>query len=495
MRGGALCVVLSFLCLTTTQSKTIDDCLLIKNVTIVSPERSTPLAHAAVAIRDGKITEIGTDLVAGKNAKVVDGHGGFLIPGLIDSHVHVGNQGPLGDDALEKHPELLEAYRAQLPQSYLAFGFTTIVDLDLRPTTLAWFNAAPLHPNFCSCGRSVRIVGGYMALRPPKDAAAANANNIVYEPETKDWPANLDPNDFSPVRAVARAQDAGAICLKAFIEPGFGGAAHWPTPKPETLAALRDEAKRHGLVFVVHANALESWRAAIDAHADVITHGLWHWSGNQLNATPPSEARDVIKAAAKNGIAVQPTMRCTYGDLSIFDQSLMNHPRFAEALPPPVVAYLKSDEGKAAQAAQTNEYKQAIASLEGKDVDPAKAMSVGAQRASATLKMMAAENVKLLFGTDTPSNEGIGNPPGLNGRLEIGHWADAGVALSRILSAATLDNAVAFEMSDRGTIEVGKRADLLLMKNDPLKSVAAYDSIETVFLNGEAIARASLVAK
>jgi hypothetical protein len=247
--------------------------------------------------------------------------------------------------------------------------------------------------------------------------------------------------------------------------------------------------------FVVHANALESWRAAIDAHADVITHGLWHWSGNQLNATPPSEARDVIKAAAKNGIAVQPTMRCTYGDLSIFDQSLMNYPRFAEALPPPVVAYLKSDEGKAAQAAQTNEYKQAIASLEGKDVDPAKAMSVGAQRASATLKMMAAENVKLLFGTDTPSNEGIGNPPGLNGRLEIGHWADAGVALSRILSAATLDNAVAFGMSDRGTIEVGKRADLLLMKNDPLKSVAAYDSIETVFLNGEAIARASLVAK
>jgi imidazolonepropionase-like amidohydrolase len=101
----------------------------------------------------------------------------------------------------------------------------------------------------------------------------------------------------------------------------------------------------------------------------------------------------------------------------------------------------------------------------------------------------------LLFGTDTPSNEGIGNPPGLNGRLEIGHWADAGVALSRILSAATLDNAVAFGMSDRGTIEVGKRADLLLMKNDPLKSVAAYDSIETVFLNGEAIARASLVAK
>jgi imidazolonepropionase-like amidohydrolase len=495
MKVGPLCVVFSFLCLTAAQTKTIDDCVIIKNVTVVSPERSSPLSHAAVAIRDGKIAEIGTDLIAGQNPKVIDGHGGFLIPGLIDSHVHVGNQGPLGDDALEKHPELLEAYRAQLPRSYLAFGFTTIVDLDLKPATLAWFNAAPVHPNFCSCGRGVRIVGGYMALRPPKDSAAANANNIVYEPDTKDWPADLNPDEYSPGRAVARAQKVGAICLKTFIEPGFGGAAHWPTPKPETLSALRDEAKRHGLVFVVHANALESWRAAIDAHADVIAHGLWHWPGNQLDATPPNEVRDVIKAAAKNGIAVQPTMRCTYGDLSIFDKSLMNDPRFAEALPISVLAFLKSDEGKAAQAAQTNEYKQAIATLEGKDIDPAKAMSVGAQRASATLKIMTAKNVRMLFGTDTPSNEGIGNPPGLNGRLEIGHWADAGVALSRILSAATLDNAVAFGMSDRGSIEVGKRADLLLLRKDPLKSVAAYDSIETVFLNGELIARASLVAK
>ena len=334
-----------------------------------------------------------------------------------------------------------------------------------------------------------------MALRPPKDSAAANANNIVYEPETKDWPADLNPDEYSPGRAVARAQEVGAICLKTFIEPGFGGAAHWPTPKPETLSALRDEAKRYGLVFVVHANALESWRAAIDAHADVIAHGLWHWPGNQLDATPPNEVRDVIKTATKNGIAVQPTMRCTYGDLSIFDKSLMNDPRFPEAVPISVVAFLKSNEGKETQSAQTNEYRQAIAALEGKDVDPAKSMSVGAQRASATLKIMAAENVKLLFGTDTPSNEGIGNPPGLNGRLEIGHWVDAGVALPRILSAATLDNAVAFGMSDRGTIEVGKRADLLLLRKDPLKSVAAYDSIETVFLNGEPIARTSLVAK
>jgi len=479
--------------LSVAEAKTINEGTLIKNVTVIPPERSTPLSNATVAIRDGKIATVGTDLVAGPGARVIDGHGGFLIPGLIDSHVHVGNQGPLDDDAIEARPELLEAYRAQLPRSYLAFGFTTIVDLDLKPDTTSWFNAAPAHPNFCSCGRGVRIVGGYMALKPPKDAAAADAANIVYEPNTKDWPASLDPKDYSAARAVDRAVGAGAVCLKTFIEPGFGGAAHWPTPRSDTLAALRDEAKRHGLVFVVHANALESWRAAVAASADVIAHGLWHWPGNQLDATPPFEVRDIINAAAKAGIAVQPTLRCTYGDLSIFDKSLLNDPRFAEALPRSVINYLKGDDGQKAQSAQTAEYRQAIATIFGKDVEPMKAMSIGTHRASATLRMM--QDVKLVFGTDTPSNEGIGNPPGLNGRLELGHWADAGIPLSRILRAATIDNAATFGFADRGTIEPGKRADLLLLRDNPLRTIAAYDSIETIFLNGEPLPRASLLPK
>lgn len=480
----------------SANTKVIDDGTVIRNVIVISPERSAPLPNAVVVIRAGRIAEIGTDLVAGAHANQIDGHGGFLIPGLIDSHVHVGNQGPLDDDAIDKHPELLDAYRLQLPRSYLAFGFTSLVDLDLRQKTLDWYNAAPIHPNFCSCGRGVHIVGGYSALQIPKDDAAANAANIVYEPDqAANWPKNLDPKDYTPARAVERVRNVGAICLKVFYEPGFGGAAHWPVFSPETLAALRAEASRQRLVMVVHANAVESWRAALDAHTDVIAHGLWHWPGDRLASTPPAEARDLIKAAADARVGVQPTLRAVYGDLSIFDKSLLNDPRLAEALPQSIIAYLKSDEGKRAQAAMTDEYRQAIAKLFGNDVDPLKVMSVGPGRASATLRMMVAENVNLLFGTDTPSNEGIGNPPGLNGRLELGHWADAKVPLAKILRAATIDNATAFGMSDRGTIEVGKHADLLLLRENPLQAVAAYDSIDTIFINGKPLSRTSLLPK
>ena len=479
------------------KAKVVDDGTVIQNVTIISPERSAPLAHAVVVVRNGRIAEVGTDLVAGAHAKQFDGRGGFLIPGLIDSHVHVGSMGPLNDDEMEKHPDLLDVYRAQLPRSFLAFGFTTLVDLNLREETLDWFNATRIHPNLCHCGRGVHVVGGYGAQHPPKDAASATAANIVYEPDqAKDWPSNLDPKDYMPARAVDRVANAGAICLKVFVEPGFGGAAHWPVPQPATLAALRAEASRRGLLLVVHANALESWRAALDAHVDVIAHGLWHWPGKPADPSPPREAREVIKEAANAHVGVQPTLQAVYGDLSIFDKSLLDDSRLKESLPRVLIAYLKSDEGKTAQATVATEYKQAIAKFFGSDsIDALKIMSIAAQRASATLRIMVAENVKLLFGTDTPSNEGIGNPPGLNGRLELGRWVEAGVPLQKILRAATLDNAIAFRLSDRGTIEPGKRADLLLLRENPLKSIAAYDSIDSIFLGGQLLPRTSLLPK
>src|SRR5207244_9703232 len=107
-------VLNSFAGANVAKPKVVNDGTVIKNVTVISPERSTPLAHAVVVVRDGRIAEVGTYLVAGAHAKQIDGRGGFLIPGLIDSHVHVGNMGPLDDDAIEKNHDLLAAYRAHL---------------------------------------------------------------------------------------------------------------------------------------------------------------------------------------------------------------------------------------------------------------------------------------------------------------------------------------------------------------------------------------------
>jgi imidazolonepropionase-like amidohydrolase len=494
---GALACLMCIRAGAQTNRKIVDEGTVIEDVTVISPERQAPLPHAVVVLRNGRIAEVGTDLVAGPHAQRIDGHDRFLIPGLIDSHVHIDDTGPLDDDAAEAHPELLLAYQTQLPRAYLAFGFTTLVDLNSRAESRTKFTAAPVHPNLYSCAPAVHIVGGYGAQRPPQYAAAATRLNLVYEPtQAKEWPAGIDPSDYTPVRAVDRVVKAGGVCVKAFVESGFGGVFHWPVPSAETLAALRAETRRRGLVFVVHANSIDSWQAVVNAQADVIAHGLWHWPGDRRVTIPPPEAREVIRAAAKAGIGVQPTLQVVYGDLSVFDRYLLDDPRLAESLPRVVVAYLKSDVGQASSRSVADEYRQVIARIFGPaSMEPAAAMALAPARATATLRLMMEENAKLLLGTDTPSGDGgIGNPPGLNGRFELSRWADAGLPLSRILRAATLDNAAAFGLAkDLGTIEAGKRADLLLLRADPLKTVTAYDAIETIFLNGNPIPRRSLL--
>src|SRR5690606_36522632 len=108
-------------------------------------------------------------------------------------------------------------------------------------------------------------------------------------------------------------------------------------------------------------------------------------------------------------------------------------------------------------------------------------------RTHATFRLMREAGIPLLLGSDTPASDGgLGYPPGLNGHLEMQGWADAGASPAEILRAATLDNARILGLErELGTVEVGRRADLLLLGADPLTDVSAYDTLETVFLDGE----------
>jgi len=482
----AALLILSALSTAQAQIAAASD-VLIQNVTLISPERLTPMIHADVILENGRIAKIGTNLVARPQSQRFDGNGRFLIPGLIDSHVHAGHSAALDDDAIDAHPELWAAYREQVPRAFLAFGFTSVVDLDLKPRDKAWFDGAPLHPHLYSCGEGIKMAGGYMAFKVPAPSSE-DFPNLIYEPkEAEHWPKFLDPADYSADRAVTRAADAGAICIKVFVESGFG-TFNWPYVHTETLQQIRAAASRRKLVLMVHANSIDSWRSALDAHADIIAHGLWIWPGNLFDPKPPTAANTVIAAAGRVGTNVQPTMQTVAGERAMFDPTLLDDPRLTFALPKGVINHLRSPEGVKSRVASLDEYRKASPSPGFEQL-----LAATIERTHATLKIMLRDHVPLIFGSDTPGVDGFGNPPGLNGRLELQNWSDAGVPLPLILRAATLDNAKALRLShELGSIEVGKRADLLLLKSNPLENISAYDSIETIFLSGEPISREAL---
>jgi imidazolonepropionase-like amidohydrolase len=112
------------------------------------------------------------------------------------------------------------------------------------------------------------------------------------------------------------------------------------------------------------------------------------------------------------------------------------------------------------------------------------------------IKRFSDNGGRLLLGSDTAvGGFGWGSPPGLAGYLEMQSWANAGVSLQTIFKAATIDNARAFGLDDQlGTIEPGKRADLLLLTENPLSDVTAYNSIQTIIINGQTFEREALAA-
>jgi imidazolonepropionase-like amidohydrolase len=102
---------------------------------------------------------------------------------------------------------------------------------------------------------------------------------------------------------------------------------------------------------------------------------------------------------------------------------------------------------------------------------------------------------RILFGTDTPSAPTYANPPGLNAWLEMHRLIDAGETPAQIFASATLINAQALKLDrEIGTVQVGKRANLLLLRQDPTQTIDAYAGIAKVILNGRVLDPSELAA-
>ena len=172
----------------------------IGNVTLVSPERVDRVEKGGVLIDDGRIVAVQRgDVKAPGDAKVVDGGGRFLVPGLIDSHVHLALfPGTLDTDSLD--PAMVRAYFSQLPRSYLYYGYTSLVDLIVfdKPV-LDDFRKAPLHPDLYDCGEAVPMANGYpMVILPPERAYKAFPNFLVDPEHPVPLPEGVKPEDHTP---------------------------------------------------------------------------------------------------------------------------------------------------------------------------------------------------------------------------------------------------------------------------------------------------------
>jgi hypothetical protein len=256
----------------------------ISDVTIISPEKLDHIEKGSVLIENGRIVRVERGKGAKKpaGATIVPGAGQFLIPGLIDSHVHLaivpGMSFEVSFDPAQGKSEMIKPYLNQLPRSYLYYGYTTLVDLavvDRR--VLDDFRKAPLHPDLYDCGESLPFANGYPMSFAPSPQRFNLFPNFIYDPkQAASIPAEYKPQDHTPAGAVTAVRSSGGICVKTFFERGYGRDRNLPVMGPQVLAEIRRAATRAGLVLMMHATSLEAQKFAVDGDVDVIAHGMWN---------------------------------------------------------------------------------------------------------------------------------------------------------------------------------------------------------------------------
>ena len=444
--------------------------LVVSNVTVISPERAAPLEHAYVRILDGRIADVSERPLRGEQE--IDGAGRYLVPGLIDSHVHLavppGFPSAMTAEQAAAHPDIVAAALAQDPRSYLFFGFTTLVDLIGTAERTTRWNALELRPDAYFCGGTA-IMDDHIQL--------VLAPFFSYGQEGR-----IDPTEHTPETAVAHIAADGAICVKTFYQEGVPG---FPTPPVETGRALVAAAHERGLPVFIHANRKGDQAFAVAAGVDVIVHGMWR--NPDEDPLLDNEAREILAAIGRDNIGYQPTTQVIVGLQEMLHDDYLARPELADAYPAALIDWYASKDG-GWYADQIRKWNTGL--------DAEAQFRETINRASEVTSILDKADAHLLFGTDTPSDMIYTNPPGLNGRMEMDNWITAGISEEKLFRALTIDNARAIGLEGEiGSIEPGKTANLLLLRGNPLEGVKAYDTIETVFLHGRPIARETLSAR
>ena len=497
-------LLISAAALASSGSKPEADRIWITHVIIISPDHLDHIEKGSVLIEDGRITRVDRSLKARQptGSTVVDGRGQYLIPGLMDSHVHlssipgiemINDQVKLNEplaNSYFKHAALVESYLKQLPRSYLYYGYTTLVDLVAPfPQELDDFRHEPLHPDLYSCNPSMPFANGYPMSYAPPEMRFKLFPNFIYDPkQAASIPPEYKPEDHTPAADVARVKNAGGICVKTFFERGFGPVRNLPVMEPNVLSEMRRAATANGLVLMIHANSFEAQRFAVDGNVDVIAHGMWNWGDLDRDPELPDEIKRLLDEIVKKQIGYQATTQVLYGLEAYFDPGYLKNPAISKVVPKNLIEWFESPEGKWFGKELNPSGAPDAAFIRGFEQEPVR-------RVRQVVAYLASKDANFLFGTDTPSAPTYGNLPGLNGFLEMERLQRAGMSLKQIFRAATISNAREFKLeSQTGTVEPGKVANLVLMTKNPLETIDAYDSITTVFVHGKPISREDLAA-
>ncbi|MDO6446878.1 amidohydrolase family protein [Colwellia sp. 1_MG-2023] len=390
-----------------------------------------PLKKQSIVIVDGKITDIKKGFVSANSidekATLVDLSKSFVMPGMMDMHVHLqGELGPNNDrEALKMSSQLMQMRSHMFAMRTLNAGFTTVRDVGSSSQEMyalrdaidqGWMQG----PTIIAAG-GVGITGGHA------DVSGVSPELMEFHDESNKTVCN-GPYDCR--RAARHAIKYGANLIKITSTGGVLTDRATGTGQQMEMDELKEvvlAAKRMGAKVASHAHQEDGIIAALEAGVASIEHGTY-------------AGKKSYKLFKKSGAYLVPT--------------------------------LLAGETVLQMAKNTNVLSES---------QKAKAIKVGTDMKGNFAKAYKA-GVNIAFGTDSGVSK-----HGINAQEAVLMFK-AGMPADEVLKSATVNAADLIDKSSSlGTIEAGKNADIIAMHGSPLTDINELLDVDFVMKSGEVI--------
>lgn len=244
---------------------------MVVNACLWDGTSQEPKPRQSIEIRGGKIVRIaGMDkILVGKGHPALDAEGRFVMPGLIDCHVHLVYCGFRSLMEVDTWPIEYHTLRAaQNAATLLSYGYTTIRDVGTRGAITPSVRDAVEQklipgPRIVACGPIICGTAGLADSSPPWMTVANSLGMPV--------------SGVDEMRRAVRTQiKLGVDCIKVGVtaaEASVYSTTEQTSLGPEELNTLVDEAKRFGKMVACHAQSYLGARMAVEAGVTTLEHG------------------------------------------------------------------------------------------------------------------------------------------------------------------------------------------------------------------------------
>lgn len=398
---------------------------LIHNGTVIDGNGRSPLKNGAVLIRDNKIEQVGrkSDLrLPNSDITMLDAQGGFILPGLIDSHVHVIFDGINFMQEMNT-PYSLNYYKAMEPmRRTLEAGITSVrdaggADLGMKQAVEQGLIAGPRMQISITV---LSITGGH------GDSWLPSGADMSLFPATPGRPSGICDGVEEVRKKVREVLRAGANIIKVCSTGGVLSPTDHPEFtqfSPEELEVMVQEAAyRRGVKVMAHAQGAEGIKNAVRAGIHSIEHGIF-------------VDDEAIELMLERGTFLVPTL---LAPLAVLEQAEAsgNMPEWGVRKSREVIEIHSENIGKAFKA-----------------------------------------GVNIAMGTDAGVMK-----HGTNLR-ELGLMCNVGLSPMDSLVATTKTAAQCLGWDDQlGTLEAGKLADVIVCQTDPLADIRSLENVDNIRL-------------